>query len=115
MFGTHIQRAVLKLPLPDKLMYYVNHEAGPFTVHFWAPSWKWMLSASNIADYKRPISQVSGYQQTALMATGLIWTRYGFVIKPVNYNLAAVNVLLAASGSYQVFRKLKAKQIAKTT
>ena len=113
-------------------MAVVNHPAGPFTVHFWAPTFKWMLSVSNIADFDRPVSQLpptrrvfccpqiswgshsnnlqvenmSTMQQTALCATGFIWSRYATVITPVNYNLMAVNITLAATGTYQLYRKI---------
>jgi hypothetical protein len=43
---------------------------------------------------------------TAITATGLIWTRYSTQITPVNYNLMAVNALMACTGTYQLYRKL---------
>ena len=49
---------------------------------------------------------MSTMQQTALCATGFIWSRYATVINPVNYNLMAVNVTLAATGTYQLYRKI---------
>ena len=67
---------------------------------------KWALSIANLADYKRPVEKVSIPQQTALALTGLIWTRWSFVITPVNYNLAAVNFALALTGIYHMSRKL---------
>ncbi len=76
-------------------------------VHFWAPTSKWMLSVSNIMDFNRPIDKMSISQQTALCTTGFIWSRYSMVITPKNYNLLAVNLTLAATGSYQLGRKLK--------
>eukprot|EP00983_Pelagomonas_calceolata_P131423 1161774-Pelagomonas_calceolata.AAC.9 len=42
----------------------------------------------------------------AITATGLIWSRYSTQITPVNYNLLAVNVFMAITGSYQLFRKM---------
>lgn len=112
MFGGHIQKSVLKLPLGSlpfgsRIQAFLKHPAGPFTVHFWAPTWKWMLSVSNILDINRPVEKVSTVQQTALCATGFIWARYSFAIKPINYNLAAVNLVLAATGTYHLARKLK--------
>jgi hypothetical protein len=65
-----------------------------------------MLSVSNLMDYNRPVDKVSTIQQTALCATGFIWSRYSFVINPVNYNLFAVNIALAITGSYHLIRKL---------
>lgn len=38
------------------------------------------------------------------MATGLIWTRWCFVIKPRNVFLASVNFALFCVGATQVFR-----------
>lgn len=105
--GPHIQRWVNKSNLPSKFTALLNHPAGPFTSMFWAPTTKWMLSISNILDYDRPIEKVSLPQQTALCLTGFIWTRYSMVITPVNWNLFAVNIILAITGSYQLYRKVR--------
>ena len=35
---------------------------------------------------------------------GTIWSRYSLVINPVNYNLFSVNVFVATTGFYQLFR-----------
>lgn len=53
-------------------------------------------------------------QMSALTATGVIWTRYSFVISPVNYNLAMVNIALGASSGYHLFRKINNDFIAKS-
>ena len=66
-----------------------------------------MLSVSNIMDLDRPVEKVSTMQQTALCATGFIWSRYSMVINPVNYNLFFVNVTLAVTGTYHLGRKIK--------
>jgi len=76
---------------------------------FWAPSAKWSLSVSNILDINRPVEKVSTAQQSALCATGFIWTRYALVITPVNYNLCAVNCVLAVTGTYHLSRKFYAQ------
>ncbi len=34
------------------------HLAGPKTIHFWAPTFKWGISLANIADFQRPADQV---------------------------------------------------------
>ena len=40
------------------------HPAGPFTIHFWAPTFKWGISLANIMDMgDKDISQVSVAQQ----------------------------------------------------
>lgn len=103
-----IQQNVMNMPLPKKAKDLLGHPAGPFTVFFWAPTWKWSLSVSNLADYNRPIEKVSYPQQLALMSTGLIWMRWSMVINPVNYNLCVCNGALFASSGYHVMRKMTA-------
>ena len=41
----------------------LEHPAGPFTIHFWAPTAKWLISAANIADVNRPVEKMSKPQQ----------------------------------------------------
>jgi hypothetical protein len=43
----------------------------------------------------------------ALCVTGLIWTRYGFVIIPKNYMVASVNFCVFLTGMVQVGRIIK--------
>ena len=74
-------------------------------VFFWAPTFKWAITFSNIGDLERPAEKISANQQIAIFATGCIWTRYSFVITPVNYNLAIVNIFMGASAAYQLYRK----------
>ena len=76
------------------------------TVFFWAPTFKWMITFSNIGDMQKPAEKVSANQQIAIFATGVIWTRYSFVVVPVNLNLAIVNVFMGASAGYQLYRKM---------
>lgn len=113
--GPHIQRVVSAAPLPSRVHILLNHPAGPFTSMFWAPTWKWMLSVSNLLDYDRPVDKVSTVQQTALCATGFIWSRYSMVINPVNYNLFIVNVCLAMTGSYHLIRKIRHDMASKSS
>lgn len=47
---------------------------------------------------------MSGTQQVALLATGVIWTRWCLIIKPKNYFLASVNFFLGVVAGYQVLR-----------
>lgn len=47
------------------------------------------------------------------MATGAIWTRWCFIIKPRNIFLAAVNFFLFCVGSVQVSRILMYRQSLK--
>lgn len=43
-------------------------------------------------------------QNTALLVTGAIWTRYSFVIVPINYYLASVCSCVGAIGFIQLSR-----------
>ncbi|KAB1212760.1 Mitochondrial pyruvate carrier 2 [Morella rubra] len=77
------------------------------TVHFWAPTFKWGISIANIADFAKPPEKLSYPQQIAVTATGVIWSRYSTVIIPKNWNLFSVNVAMAATGIYQLSRKIR--------
>lgn len=65
---------------------------------------KWALVIAGINDISRPVEKVSGTQNLSLLATGTIWTRWSFVIKPKNYLLASVNFFLAGTAGYQISR-----------
>lgn len=107
LFIPQLQRRIVSQPwLPATAKNLLNHPAGPFTIFFWAPIMKWALSVANLMDYKRPVETVSVPQQLALTITGVIWTRWSFVISPVNYSLALVNAALATTGAYHLTRKL---------
>lgn len=56
--------------VPAKLRPMWEHEAGPKTVFFWAPTIKWSLVVAGIADLARPVDTLSLTQSTALTATG---------------------------------------------
>ncbi|KAL7006205.1 Mitochondrial pyruvate carrier 2 [Cystobasidiomycetes sp. EMM_F5] len=86
---------------------FMNSPAGPKTIFFWAPLFKWCLVAAGVKDLNRPAENLSIPQNLALTATGLIWVRYSFVITPVNYSLAAVNAFVGATGGYQLFRAVQ--------
>ncbi|KZV82133.1 putative mitochondrion protein [Exidia glandulosa HHB12029] len=112
----------------SRIQSFLNHPAGtslsssprPKTVFFWAPMMKWALVIAGISDLKRPADKLSVTQSAALAATGTrslssllkcsnilagaIWVRYSFVIIPVNYSLAAVNVFVGGTGMYQLYR-----------
>ncbi|TMW68883.1 hypothetical protein Poli38472_001039 [Pythium oligandrum] len=103
-----IQAKVLEQPFiagNAKLVSILSHPAGPFTIHFWAPTFKWGISIANIADMKRSPETISVPQQIAVTATGLIWSRYSLVITPKNWNLFAVNMFMGATGMAQLYRK----------
>jgi hypothetical protein len=41
---------------------FLGHAAGPFTIFFWAPTFKWMITFANIADMKKPPELLSANQ-----------------------------------------------------
>ncbi|GAA5969926.1 hypothetical protein JCM11641_008087 [Rhodosporidiobolus odoratus] len=90
--------------LSARLAALYNSPAGPKTVFFWAPMFKWGLVAAGLKDLSRPAEVISVPQNLALTATGLIWVRYSFVITPVNYSLAAVNTFVAGTGIMSLYR-----------
>ncbi|KAL8664778.1 MAG: hypothetical protein Q9202_002781 [Teloschistes flavicans] len=90
-----------------------NSPVGAKTVHFWAPVMKWALVIAGISDLYRPPEKLSMTQNLALTATGAIWTRWCFVIKPRNVLLAAVNFFLGCVGIIQVTRILRYQQSVK--
>lgn len=108
--GTYVQKALLASPsVQGSVRAMVESDLGPFSVHFWAPLCKWMLSISNLADYDRPVEKVSTAQQIALCTTGFIWSRYSLVIIPKNWSLFLVNFSLGLTGTYHLGRKLYAE------
>eukprot|EP00271_Cylindrocystis_brebissonii_P020854 TRINITY_DN7145_c0_g1_i1.p2 TRINITY_DN7145_c0_g1~~TRINITY_DN7145_c0_g1_i1.p2 ORF type:complete len:120 (-),score=20.01 TRINITY_DN7145_c0_g1_i1:603-962(-) len=92
-----------------------NHPAGPKTVFFWAPTFKWTLGLANIADYNRPPDKVSYPQQSAAALTGVVFMKYSLDVIPKNYNLFSVNAFLAATAAYQLSRKIHKDYIAGPT
>uniref|UniRef100_J3N4J8 Mitochondrial pyruvate carrier n=1 Tax=Oryza brachyantha TaxID=4533 RepID=J3N4J8_ORYBR len=87
-----------------------NHPAGPKTIHFWAPTFKWFLNIANVADFAKPPEEISYTQQVALSCNGLIWARYSMVITPKNWNLFSVSSALACTCVYQISRKIRLKK-----
>mmetsp|Transcript_201 Transcript_201/g.377 ORF Transcript_201/g.377 Transcript_201/m.377 type:complete len:125 (-) Transcript_201:88-462(-) len=90
--------------LVSQARQFWNHPAGPKTIHFWAPTFKWGISLANIADFYSPVEKVSAPQQCAVALTGIIWARFSTQIKPVNYNLMTVNMFMGITGMYQLYR-----------
>eukprot|EP00242_Pyramimonas_sp_CCMP2087_P016723 CAMPEP_0198209564 /NCGR_PEP_ID=MMETSP1445-20131203/16982_1 /TAXON_ID=36898 /ORGANISM="Pyramimonas sp., Strain CCMP2087" /LENGTH=81 /DNA_ID=CAMNT_0043883385 /DNA_START=255 /DNA_END=500 /DNA_ORIENTATION=+ len=76
---------------------------------------KWGITAANVNDFSRPVEAISYPQQMAVALTGIIWTRYSVVINPVNYNLMLVNVVMGATGLYQLSRKIRADYMQDTS
>jgi len=83
-------------------------DAGPFTVHFWAPMSKVFISGASMLDLNRPTDKISLPQYAALTATGFFFTRYALLVTPINYTLCAVNVALFLSSFWHFGRKIKA-------
>jgi hypothetical protein len=88
-------------------------DAGPFTVHFWAPMSKWFISGASFMDMYRPTDQISLPQYTALTFTGLFFSRYALLVTPINYTLCSVNIALFGSSAWHLGRKVKADFIDK--
>jgi len=83
-------------------------DAGPFTVHFWAPMSKWLISGASFMDLERPTEKISIAQYTALTLTGFFFSRYALLVKPINYVLCSVNIALFGSSGWHLGRKIKA-------
>ncbi|KAJ8013249.1 hypothetical protein DPEC_G00051300 [Dallia pectoralis] len=98
------------LLLPAKLRPIYNHPAGPKTVFFWAPMFKWGLVMAGLADMSRPAEKLSLSQSCVLTATGLVWSRYSLVIIPKNWNLFAVNLFVGSAGLSQLYRIFRYEQ-----
>ncbi|XP_015609651.1 mitochondrial pyruvate carrier 2 [Cephus cinctus] len=102
-------KAIGKL-VPEKMQPLWNHPAGPQTIFFWAPAFKWGLVLAGLGDLQRPASQISLSQSAALGLTGVIWTRYSLAITPKNWSLFSVNLFVAFTALYQVSRAVKYQQ-----
>lgn len=89
---------------------FLNGPAGPKTIFFWAPTFKWGISIANLSDLSRDPDQVSTPMQCAVTATGVIWSKYSLDITPKNYNLLAVNAFMACTGVIQLYRKYQHAQ-----
>uniref|UniRef100_A0A7S1G1J7 Mitochondrial pyruvate carrier n=1 Tax=Corethron hystrix TaxID=216773 RepID=A0A7S1G1J7_9STRA len=103
-----MRTAVAGANLPFGLSAMVAGDAGPFTVHFWAPMSKWLISGASFMDLDRPTDKISVAQFTALTATGFFFSRYALLVKPINYVLCSVNIALFGSSAYHLTRKIKA-------
>eukprot|EP00586_Coscinodiscus_wailesii_P011963 CAMPEP_0172495000 /NCGR_PEP_ID=MMETSP1066-20121228/61084_1 /TAXON_ID=671091 /ORGANISM="Coscinodiscus wailesii, Strain CCMP2513" /LENGTH=185 /DNA_ID=CAMNT_0013266389 /DNA_START=310 /DNA_END=867 /DNA_ORIENTATION=+ len=106
-FGPLVQRQIIAANL-GPISDLAGAAAGPFTVHFWAPMSKWLISGASFMDLNRPTELVSLPQYTALTATGFFFSRYALLVVPVNYVLCSVNIALFGSSFYHLARKIKA-------
>ncbi|EXJ80251.1 hypothetical protein A1O1_08393 [Capronia coronata CBS 617.96] len=109
--GTAANPAV-EAPAPQQSLWQRlwTSEVGIKTVHFWAPVMKWGVVLAGASDFLRPAEKLSLTQNAALMATGSIWTRWCFIIRPKNVLLAAVNFCLFLVGTIQCGRILMYKR-----
>uniref|UniRef100_T1IY33 Mitochondrial pyruvate carrier n=1 Tax=Strigamia maritima TaxID=126957 RepID=T1IY33_STRMM len=96
--------SILDKFVPRQMQPFWNHPAGPKTIFFWAPAFKWGLVAAGIQDIARPVEKLSLPQCISLFFTGVIWSRYSMAIIPKNYNLFSVNVFIAATQTYHLSR-----------
>nr|XP_032522441.1 mitochondrial pyruvate carrier 2-like isoform X2 [Danaus plexippus plexippus] len=99
--------------VPSQLRPLWEHAAGPKTIFFWAPAFKWGLVVAGLGDLNRPAETLSISQSLSLAITGVIWSRYSLIIKPKNYSLFAVNMVVALMNSYQIGRAYKYQQSLK--
>lgn len=83
-------------------------DAGPFTVHFWAPMSKWAISGASFFDLQRPTEKISLAQYSALTLTGFFFSRYALLVSPINYALCSVNVAMFGSSAWHLGRKINA-------
>lgn len=83
-------------------------DAGPFTVHFWAPMSKWLISGASFLELDRPTEKISLPQYTALTLTGFFFSRYSLLVIPINYMLCSVNIALFLSSGWHLGRKVNA-------
>ena len=84
--GPTVQSALVNANL-GPLSAVAAADAGPFTVHFWAPMSKWMISGASFMELDRPTDKISLAQYSALTATGLFFSRYALLVTPINYTL----------------------------
>ncbi|KAH8277524.1 hypothetical protein KR026_012393 [Drosophila bipectinata] len=90
--------------VPAKMRPLWMHPAGPKTIFFWAPFFKWGLVIAGLSDLARPADSISVSGCAALAATGIIWSRYSLVIIPKNYSLFAVNLFVGCTQVVQLAR-----------
>lgn len=107
LLGPSIQSAIVSANLPA-VSSIAALDAGPFTVHFWAPMSKWLISGASFLDLNRPTEKISIAQYTALTLTGFFFSRYALLVTPINYTLCSVNVALFGSSAWHLGRKINA-------
>ncbi|EEZ99084.2 mitochondrial pyruvate carrier 2 [Tribolium castaneum] len=110
----HKSMSALDKFVPAKFQPLWQHPAGPKTVFFWAPVFKWGLVIAGIGDLARPAETLSVPQSAALAATGVIWSRYSLVIIPKNWSLFSVNVFVGLTQIVQLYRAIDYQRKHKT-
>ena len=103
-----LRSALSRSENPGAVTEFMISDAGPLTVHFWAPMSKWAISGASFFELHRPTEKISLPQYSALTATGFFFTRYALLVTPVNYTLCSVNIALFVSSAWHLGRKLKA-------
>ncbi|KAH8412447.1 hypothetical protein KR009_002299 [Drosophila setifemur] len=94
--------------VPNALQPLWQAPAGPRTVFFWAPLFKWSLVLAGLGDsLNRPPDVISLNQSVSMTVSALIWSRYSVVITPKNYSLLAVNLAVVLMQTYLIARHLK--------
>jgi Mitochondrial pyruvate carriers len=109
--GPRVRQALVQRPELGILSTVAAADAGPFTVHVWAPMSKWMISGASFFEWDRPTDRISLPQYAALTLTGFFFTRYALLVTPINYTLCSVNIALFLSSGYHLGRKIKADYI----
>ncbi|XP_055852748.1 mitochondrial pyruvate carrier 2-like [Episyrphus balteatus] len=91
--------------VPSRLRPLWMHPAGPKTVFFWAPMFKWGLVIAGFNDLaNRPKELLNARQTGTIALTGMIWSRYSLVVVPKNWNLFSVNLFVAITQGVQFLR-----------
>ncbi|CAH4027599.1 unnamed protein product [Pieris brassicae] len=90
--------------VPNLMRPLWEHPAGPKTIFFWAPMFKWSLVLAGLGDINRPVESLSVSQCVSLATTSLIWSKYSLAIIPKNYSLFSVNFFLLLTNAYQLSR-----------
>ena len=104
-FVPKLQDKFLKMPFPKPVKNFMRHPAGFFSIFFWAPTFKWTITLVNIGEMSKPAEKISAHQQIALAFTGALFTRWGLVITPINYNVSLCNFFMSAAAMIQLYRK----------
>ncbi|KAH0947967.1 hypothetical protein HN011_004006 [Eciton burchellii] len=101
-------RCMLKIAsyMPSKSRYMFLHPAGPTTIFFWAPLFKWGLVLAGLGDLERAAHRTSLGQAMSLTLSGAVWARYALVIIPKNYNLFSVNLFIFCTSGYNTVRTI---------